>query len=232
MPGHKGTETFVDIHTYFENRSIHMYISHCVKMRQQLMLLEDFKRQQGWQDQTDRKIRQWLVKIDRLRQKMIYTSGGLDLNVGDLEKLAKDMKLELPKKSETKDAGDMIARSSGRPFETRFKFDGSTDNVPTLSKMEMRNVDAFTLIQALDLHIVDASRLDSRKATRRITAEEGVQLYSGLFEMWQICDQFGGTKQMIGVTEGTLPEEEPQGSARSGGVLGEENVETRPGSSD
>lgn len=225
--GHLGTETFVDAVTVFPNRSIHAYIGQAIKARQQWMQFQDMARQQGWTTATDRKVRQWLVKLDRVRRKMIHRGGGEDQLVENLEELAAGMKLELPEYREDP-LKDAIARPSGRPFELRNRLDGSDPDVPSLSQMEVRNVDGFALLTALDLHIVTATRLDSRKATHRITAEEAAQLYAGLLEMWSICDECGGDEKLLGVTEGVLPSEEPQGPVRSTAIAGDDTTQTRP----
>ncbi len=217
--GHKGTETFLDAITMFQNRSIHAYFAHCVATRQQWMQYQDFKRQSGWTTATDRKIRQHLVRLDRLRVKMIHTQGDNDQKIENLEVLAKELKLELPA-ANTNTLADSIARASGRPIEMRFRLDGTTSDVPAHSTLDLRNVSAQSLMQALDLHMVTATRLDSRNATHRITGEEGAQLFAGLMEMWSICDEFGGDEKIIGVTEGVLPSEEPQGPARSSAIKG------------
>jgi len=229
MAGHTGTETFVDAITFFANRSIHSYVGHAIKARQQWMQFQDMQLQQGWTTATDRKIRQWLVRLDRLRRKMVHSSGNQDQKIENLEELAKAMSLELPTASETTGMGDGIARPSGRAFELRERLDGTDSDVPSLSAMSLRNVDGFTLITALDLHITTATRLDARMATHRITPEEGAQLYAGLLEMWQVCDECGGDARVVGVTEGVLPTEEPQGPERSGAIAdGETAVATRP----
>ena len=223
-----GTETFADIIHIFANRSIHAYIGTAVKARQQWMMYQDMGLQQGWTTATDRKIRQWLVKLDRLRKRMIHTSGNQDQEIQDLEELAKALTLDLPTISVTTGLGDGIARPSGRPFELRDKFDGSANNNPNLSVMRARNIDGFKLITALDLHIVTATRLDARNATHRISPEEGMMLFAGLLEMWGICDECGGDEKIIGITEGVLPSEEPQGPVRSSGLKGGEDTVTRP----
>ena len=221
MLGHLGKETFVDAITYFTNRSIHAYIGQGIKMRQQVMLFGDMQLQSGWTTAIDRKIRQWLVKLDRLRKKMIHSAGNQDQKIEDLEELAKSLSLELPDISETTGIGDGIARPSGRPFEMRFKLDGTDPNIPMISQMSVRNQDGLTLLSALDLHLVTATRLDAREATHRISPEEGGMLFAGLLEMWQLCDEYGGDEKVVGITEGVMPSEEPQGAARSAASAGD-----------
>lgn len=227
MPATTGTETFADAITQFPNRSLHMYAAHAIAARQQWMLSEDMRRQSGWTTATDRKFRQWLVKLDRLRRQIIHRSGGEDQQIENLEDLAREMQLELPTATGGPQLGDAIARPSGRSFEFRYKLDGTDPDVPALSSLSMRNVDGFTLITALDLHITTTTRLDSRMATHRITGEEGAMLYAGLLEMWRICDQCGGDAKIVGVTEGVMPSEEPHGPTRSGAIEGGQDVPTR-----
>ncbi len=217
--GHKGTETFLDAITMFANRSIHAYIGHCIGFRKQAMSYQDFKRQQGWTTATDRKLRQALVQLDRLRVKMIHTQGDNDQKIENLEAKAKELKLDLPADN-ANPLADSIARPSSRPIEMRFRLDGTDVDVPSHSQLDLRNVHGQIFMQALDLHIVTATRLDSREASHRITGEEGAQLFAGLWEMWTVCDQFGGDERIVGVTEGVLPSEEPQGAARSAAIKG------------
>lgn len=179
--------------------------------------------QSGWHTATDRKIRQWLVRLDRIRRKMIHRAGEFDQKIDNLEELAVGMELSLPTEADDGGVGDGIARPAGRPIPFRYKLDGTDQNVPSLSAMNMRNVDGFTLLTALDLHITTATRLDARNATHRITAEEGTILFSGLLEMWKVCDECGGDEKIIGVNEGVLPAEEPRGPTASG-ILTDRNA--------
>lgn len=223
-----GTETFVDLIDFFSNRSVHAYVGKAVKARQQWMSLTDMRQQAGWTTATDRKIRQWLVVLDRMRKRMTHTGGGNDQKIDDLEALAAAAQLDLPAVTDDAGLADAIARPSGRAFGLRHKFDGSDPNVPSLSRMSMRNADGFVLLTALDLHITTATRLDSRMATHRITPEESAILFAGLREMWAVCDEFGGDSRAVGITEGVLPTEEPQGPERSAAIIETSPPPTRP----
>jgi hypothetical protein len=70
-------------------------------------------------------------------------------------------------------------------------------------------------VTALDQHIVEATRLDSRYATYRITPRESLMLYSSLSEMFDMCLSFGGDENRLPVPHGVRPSEEPRGPQAS-----------------
>ena len=81
--------------------------------------------------------------------------------------------------------------------------------------VDLRNVDARMFVTALDQHIVEATRLDSRYATYRITPRESLMLHSSLAELFDICLSFGGDDKRVPVPHGVRPSEEPRGAEAS-----------------
>jgi|GEM_PF-3742323 len=70
-------------------------------------------------------------------------------------------------------------------------------------------------VHALDQHIVEATRLDSRFATYRITPRESLMLYASLAEMFDMCVSFGGDDNRLPIPHGVRPSEEPRGVVAS-----------------
>lgn len=70
-------------------------------------------------------------------------------------------------------------------------------------------------VTALDQHIVEATRLDSRFATYRITPRESLMLYASLGELFDMAISFGGDNNRIPIPHGVRPSEEPRGASAS-----------------
>ena len=209
-----GKDTFEDAITRFRNRSIHTYIGHALKFREQVLQDGEFGVQSGWDDATNTMLQEYLVQLDFLRRKITHNPQNTDLKT--LLDRAKDLNLSLPdEQNQQSPAGDEIARPTGREFDLPDKLDGSDPNIPLLSSVHLRNVDARMFVTALDQHIVEASRLDSRFATYRITPRESLMLYGSLLEMWDMTVSFGGDENRLPVVHGVRPSEEPRGPLAS-----------------
>lgn len=209
-----GIDTFSDAITRFRNRSIHTYVGHALLFRGQVLQDGEFGVQSGWDSATNRFLMEHLIRLDYLRRKI--THNPQDIDIKTLEERARDLAISLPDEiNNFAPLGEEVARPAGREFELPYKLDGSDPNIPPLSQVDLRNVDARMFVTALDQHIVEATRLDSRYATYRITPRESVMLYSSLAEMFDMCISFGGDENRVAIPHGVRPSEEPQGPAAS-----------------
>jgi hypothetical protein len=209
-----GQDTFQDAITRFRNRSIHTYVGHALTFRGQILQDGEFGVQSGWDTATNQFMMEHLVQLDFLRRKITHNPQQTDIKT--LVDRAKDLSISLPDDvNEKSPAGDEVARPTGREFDLRYRLDGSDPNIPLLSVVDLRNVDARMLVTALDQHIVEATRLDSRFATYRITPRESLMLYGSLCEMWDMCVSFGGDENRVPIVHGVRPGEEPQGVGAS-----------------
>jgi hypothetical protein len=209
-----GIDTFSDAITRFRNRSIHTYVGHALLFRGQILQDGEFGVQSGWDTATNRFLMEHLIRLDFLRRKITHNPQEIDIKT--LEDRARDLSISLPDDvSDTSPLGEEVARPAGREFELPYKLDGSDPNIPPLSEVDLRNVDARMFVTALDQHIVEATRLDSRFATYRITPRESVMLYSSLAELFDMCLSFGGDENRVGIPHGVRPSEEPQGPTAS-----------------
>ena len=105
--------------------------------------------------------------------------------------------------------------AAGREFDLPYRLDGSDPNVPLLADVDLRNVDARMFLTALDQHIVESTRLDSRFATYRVTPRESLMLYASLAEMFDMIVSFGGDANRVPIPHGVRPSEEPRGPSAS-----------------
>ncbi len=209
-----GQDTFEDAITRFRNRSIHTYVGHCLMFRGQILQDGEFGVQSGWDTATNEFIIEHLVHLDYLRRKITHNPQQVDIN--SLEQRARDLKVSLPDDvNEKSPAGEEVARPAGREFDLPYRLDGSDPNIPLLSGVDLRNVDARMFLTALDQHIVEATRLDSRYATYRVTPRESLMLYSSLTELFDIVISFGGDANRVPIPHGVRPSEEPRGPAAS-----------------
>ena len=206
-----GADTFQDAITRFRNRSIHTYVGHALLFRGQIIQDGEFGVQSGWDTATNDFIKEHLVRLDYLRRKITHNPENTDIKT--LEERARDLKVsltdEVTKGENT--LGEEVSRPAGREFDLPYQLDGSDPNIPLLNTVNLRNVDARMFVTALDQHIVEATRLDSRYATYRITPRESLMLYSSLVELYDIADSFGGDDNRVPVPHGVRPSEEPQG---------------------
>lgn len=209
-----GRDTFEDAVTRFRNRSIHTYVGHCLLVRGQILQGGEFGMQSGWDSATNEFIMEHLLRLDLLRRKITHNPQKVDLKT--LEERARALNIRLPDEmNEFAPLGDEVARPSGREFDLPYQLDGTDPNIPLLGTVDLRNVDARMLVTALDQHIVEATRLDSRFATYRITPRESLMLYASLAEMWDMCVSFGGDASRLPIPHGVRPSEEPRGAVAS-----------------
>jgi len=209
-----GHDTFEDAITRFRNRSIHAYAGHCLLFRGQILQDGEFGVQSGWDTATNDFILEHLVRLDFLRRKITHNPQQMDIKT--LEERARDLSISLPDEvNEHSPAGEEVARPAGREFDLPYRLDGSDPNIPLLRDVDLRNVDARMFVTALDQHIVEASRLDSRFATYRITPRESLMLYASLLEMFDMVVSFGGDRNRVPIPHGVRPSEEPRGTGAS-----------------
>ncbi len=209
-----GTDTFEDAITRFRNRSIHTYAGHCLLFRGQILQDGEFGVQSGWDTATNEFILEHLMHLDFLRRKITHNPQSLDIKT--LEERARNLEISLPDDvNKLSPLGDEVARPAGREFDLPYRLDGTDPNIPSLGTVDLRNVDARMFITALDQHIVEATRLDSRFATYRVTPRESLMLYASLSELFDMCVSFGGDENRIPIPHGVRPSEEPQGAAAS-----------------
>lgn len=209
-----GRDTFEDAITRFRNRSIHTYVGHCLMFRGQILQDGEFGVQSGWDTATNEFIIEHLIHLDYLRRKITHNPQEVDIN--SLQRRARDLNVSLPDDvNEKSPAGEEVARPAGREFDLPYRLDGSDPNIPLLSGVDLRNVDARMFLTALDQHIVEATRLDSRYATYRVTPRESLMLYSSLTELFDIVISFGGDANRVPIPHGVRPSEEPRGPGAS-----------------
>ena len=193
-----GNDTFQDAITRFRNRSIHAYVGHCLMFRGQILQDGEFGVQSGWDTATNEFMLEHLLHLDFLRRKITHNPQEEDIKT--LEERARDLSVTLPDDQNLKSPlGDEVARPAGREFDLPYRLDGTDPNIPLLSQIDLRNVDARMFATALDQHIVEATRLDSRYATYRITPRESLMLYSSLSELFDMCVSFGGDGNRISI---------------------------------
>lgn len=205
-----GKDTFQDAITRFRNRSIHTYVGHCLTFRGQILQDGEFGMQSGWDTATNNFIIEHLMHIDYLRRKITHNPREVDIKT--LVERARDLTIALPDEmNEKSPLGDEVARPVGREFDLPYKLDGSDPNIPLLGDVDIRNVDARMFLTAIDQHIVEATRLDSRFATYRITPRESLMLYASLAELFDMAMSFGGDERRVAIPHGVRPSEEPRG---------------------
>ncbi len=209
-----GTDTFQDAITRFRNRSIHTYAGHCLTFRGQVLQDGEFGVQSGWDTATNDFMIEFLNSLDFLRRKITHNPQDTDLKTLVARAKALDIVLSDDQNAQSP-MGDEVARPTGREFDFPYSLDGSDPNIPELRNVNLRNVDARMFVTALDQHIVETTRLDSRFATYRITPRESLMLHASLGEMFDMCVSFGGDENRVPIPHGVRPNEEPQGAAAS-----------------
>ncbi len=209
-----GQGTFENVIIRFRNRSIHTYVGHALTFRGQVLQDGEFGVQSGWDTATNKFIKTHLLYLDYLRRKITHNPQDVDINT--LVERARDLGITLPDDQNDKSpAGDEVARSSGPEFDLPYTLDGTDPNIPLLRNIDLRNVDARMFVTLLDQHIAEATRLDSRYATFRITPYESLMLYGSLSELWDIAHSFGGDDNRLPIVHGVRPSEEPRGPTAS-----------------
>ena len=204
-----GKDTFEDAILRFRNRSIHTYVGHVLLFRGQILQNGEFGVQSGWDTATNEFMIEHLLRLDLLRRKITHNPQAVDIKI--LEERAKNLSITLlDEQNDFAPLGEEISRPAGREFDLPYKLDGADPNIPLLCDVNLRNVDARMFLTALDQHIVEATRLDSRFATYRITPRESLMLYSSLCEMFDMAISFGGDANRLPIPHGVRPSEEPR----------------------
>jgi hypothetical protein len=93
-----------------------------------------------------------------------------------------------------------------------YALDGSDQNIPLNSQINVRSPMAMTILAIIDKAIVDATRCEDRFLSRYITPQTSQVFYGHLNAIWVAMVRLGGSANRKLINSGTRRSEEPRGA--------------------
>lgn len=218
MPaGDPGREQFRDIITDFSNLHINVALNPLFLFRSEVAHNRELKTRNGIDTTTQMHFISHLQNCDKIRRRITYNPQ--DASLGDAVGQAIDDDAELEPGVEFDPEGVQRAPSLLMPFE--WVVDGTDPNVPLLSQLDFRSEHGKTLIKAIDRAIVDWTRLESRNLGSYIYQMDSMRMYADYYEILEFLEFTGGDENLVDVTVGVRPTEEPRGPQASPNLVGE-----------
>jgi len=225
MPeGDKGKEQFRNAITELKNLHVATALAPLFDLRNELILNDEFLTRGGIDNATQKHLLDFILYADRVRRRVTYNPDNTDLGVA----IEEAMKVKGNKKTDEElgsvakpFAGDLIQNASGPLFPLPWALDGSDDDIPLNSALNLRNSQARILLGAIDRAIVQWTRGESRNRTRFITKTDSFRAYGSYLELTNFIRAFGGDANRVDLAQGVLPSEEPQGVLASPNRRGE-----------
>lgn len=230
MPaGDQGKEQFANAITKLRNGALIVYIGQVFTLRNEILGNSELAARMGFDTPTQSHINDLLINCDKWRRHITYNPSGADLKTLEADASNLSTTIASPggtgsgaQTTKSTAGGNDVARPAGALNVLPFALDGSDPNIKLLSQIEMRNPVALALVGAIDQHIVDATRLEDRVLSNRITQYSSLMLYAGLKDIWDMVNGLaGGDSNLLPISSGVLPSEEPQGPTASPNSKGE-----------
>ncbi|MGE4190738.1 MAG: hypothetical protein AB7G12_12680 [Thermoanaerobaculia bacterium] len=211
--------------TKLRNRHINAGIFPLILFRQELLGNDDLSNRGGFDSPTQAHFVELLVYADRWRRRITHNPDKASL--GDkiehaitvykkdksgakiLDGQNKPVEVTI-RDAENPFGGDDIQNATGGLTDLQFALDGSDDDIPLMSKLQMKSGNALLLLGAVDQAIVAWTRLNSRDRTRFITRFDSMRIYGMYQEILGYLASFGGDDNIIDVAQ-VLPSQEPLG---------------------
>lgn len=208
--GAPGKESFERAIIACRNQHIAAGLAPLIVFRQELVSNDEFKDRGGMDNTTQRHFLAHLLNCDRIRRKVTYNPSGRDLK----EIVARGVNplgsIEADHEPGTAAAGDEVQAQAGREFPIPWALDGSDPNLPLLSQLALVSPTGILLLNAVDIAIVQWTRLESRNQSRFITVMDSLRVYANYQQVWEFLMTFGGDANRVDISN-VLPSEEPLG---------------------
>lgn len=212
MPiGDPGQEQFRDAIMEMRNLHIAAGVAPLMLLREEIVGNDDLTDRGGMDDPTRDHFVQLLGNADRWRRRLTHNPDSLPLGDKIAKAINADMVLE---DAENPFGGDDIQMASGGLYQLPWALDGSDQNVPLNSVLDMVSQNAIVLLGAVDRSIVAWTRLNSRDRTRFITQKDSMRIYGHYQEIYAFLMTFGGDANRVDVAQ-VRATDEPRGPENS-----------------
>ncbi len=212
MPiGDPGQEQFHNAIVEMRNQHIVAGIAPLMLMREELIGNDELSDRGGMDDSTRDHLLQLLVNADRWRRRLTHNPSKLPL--GDKIARAIDANATI-EDSPNPFGGDDIQSGSGGLFQLHWALDGTDENIPLRSKIEIASQNGMLLLGVLDQTIVNWTRLNSRDRTRFITRKDSMRIYGDYQQILAYLLTFGGDDNRVDVAQ-VRATDEPRGAENS-----------------
>jgi len=229
MPiGSPGAQSFERAIVKCKNQHIAAGLAPLMVFRQELISNDELKDRGGMDKVTQAHFLAHLVKCDRIRRQVTYNPDDVDLKSIVAKGIDPTQTIEKTEASTQKPTGgDEVQGQSGREFALPWAFDGSDANFPSLAQVQLVSPTGLLLLNAIDVAIVQWTRLESRHRTRFITPMDSLRVYGNYQQIYEFLQQFGGDENRVDVAN-PLPSEEPLGPQSSANRVGEPTANAPP----
>ncbi len=212
MPiGDPGKEQFRDAIVEMRNRHIAAGLAPLMLMREELITNDDFTDRGGMDDPTRNHLVALLANCDKYRRHVTHNPDNLPL--GDQIAKAIDTKEQM-ETGQNPVGGDDIQGGSRGLFQLPWEFDGSNENIPLKSSLDLPSNNGILLLGAIDDCIVAWTRLNSRDRSRFITQTDSMRIYGGYQEILGYLNIFAGDANRVDVAQ-VRATDEPRGAENS-----------------
>jgi len=212
MPiGDPGKEQFRRAIITMRNLYIAAGIQPVILLRQELIGNDELSSRGGCDDPTKLHLTSLLINCDRWRRRLTHNPDNLPLG----DKIAKAIDVNaVINEGENPFGGDDIQNQSGGLIDIPFAFDGTDPDIPIASQLRTSSMNSLILLGAVDIAIVNWTRLNSRDRTRFITHFDSMRIYGQYQAILGHLNAFCGDDNLIDVAQ-VLPSEEPLGPSDS-----------------
>ncbi len=212
MPiGDPGQEQFRNAIIEFRNRRISAGLAPLMLLREELVTNDDLKDRGGMDTNTQRHLVGLLANADRWRRMLTHNPDNLPLGDKIAKAIDADASIE---DAENPFGGDDIQEGSRGLHQIPWALDGTDENIPLNSELNLSAQNGKILLGAVDGAIVAWTRLNSRDRSNSITQTDSMRIYGAYQEIFGYLMRFGGDENRVDVAQ-VRAGDEPRGSENS-----------------
>ena len=212
MPiGDPGKEQFRDAILEMRNRHIGAGIGPLMTLREETVTNDDLTDRGGMDNPSRDHFLQLLIDADKWRRRLTHNPDSEDL--GDKIATAINVNATI-EEGENPFGGDDVQMGSAGLYQLPWAFDGTDENIPLNSKLDMVGKNGIILLGAIDAAIVAWTRLNSRDRTRFITQKDSMRIYGHYQQVLGFLMTFAGDKNRVDLAQ-VRATDEPRGPENS-----------------
>lgn len=212
MPiGDPGQEQFRNAIVEMRNRHISAALGPLMLMREEVVTNDDLQDRGGMDNPTQKIFIELLINADKWRRLITHNPDKDELG----DKIAKAIDAEATiTDAEKPFGGDDVQGGSVGLHQIPWALDGTDDNIPLNTGLEVSSQNGMILLGAIDVAIVAWTRLNSRGRSRFITSKDSMRIYGEYQQILGYLKRFGGDENRVDVAQ-VRATDEPRGAENS-----------------